>query len=470
MSGLLFRSVNKTTSAPTITVGDLSVNSNGGGVFGGGSAYGVTWGSLEITVRHDGTKFMAWYNRVKSNSDFSNIFYCESTDGETWTNHTELGIIGNGTEVYFDGTYYHLLICTGYTAPQINYYRSTSPNSGFSLIQAGVITNSGTSYTSVWNPSIHVEGGTWYVSFDGRGASYQANMTSGSSLTSLTKQGAIYADGEMSPCVRKVGSTYYAPCHVDDGGVTLPSSLKWKTSSSLTSGWSDGGWLARIYNTNNQDQLADPYIIEVDGVTHLFYEQIPDQIDFTQFRMCHATYPGTIADFQQACANSPIADTRPTLSSGKVTMTLNSGASIGAVTMDNTPATAVGSAGAVTPGTYYLSGTTLVLGTAGKSVVTLADRSPLTIGASSTWSQSGTSITVNDTAVGVRSTVAGTVYSPSGGRLVFGGTHGSRFEASLDGSTWASTVVIPSGTSTIYLGATRQAGDPSLSARVGVPL
>lgn len=476
MSGLLFRSVNKTTPAPTISVGDLTVNSTGGGVFGGGSAYGVTWGALEPTVYHNGTKFMMWYNRVKSNSDFSNIFYCESTDGETWTNQTELGIIGNGVEVYFDGTYYHMLICTGYTAPQINYYRSTSPNSGFSLVQAGVITNSGTSYNSVWNPSIYYEGGTFYVTFDGRdpAASYQGNLATGSSLTSLTKQGAFAAMGDMGECLVKSGGAYYSAGHQDDGSVTLPSSLMWYQASSILplSGWGAArkGWLARIYNSNNTDQLADPFVIEVNGTTHLFYEQIPDQIDFTQFRMCHATYPGTVADFYRACLNSPISDTRPTLSSGKVTMTLNTGASIASVTMDGAAATQVGSAGSVTTGTYYQSGTTLILGTSGKSVVKLTPGGSLTIGASSTWTQTGTTITANDARVGTRSTVSATVYSTAGGRLVFSGTYASRFSASLDNSTWAQSVVVPAGSSTVYLGVTRQAGDPTLTAKVGVPL
>ncbi len=93
----------------------------------------------------------------------------------------------------------------------------------------------------------------------------------------------------------------------------------------------------------------------------------------------------------------------------------------------------------------------------------------LTLVSGSTWSQVGTTLTIRDALVGTRNTTQAIVYSPTGGRLVFGGTFGSRFQASLDGSTWASSISIPAGTSTVYLCVTRQSGDSTMTAQVGIP-
>ena len=70
---------------------------------------------------------------------------------------------------------------------------------------------------------------------------------------------------------------------------------------------------------------------------------------------------------------------------------------------------------------------------------------------------------------GSPTSVQATVVSQNGGTLVFDGVHASRFNASLDGATWASTIAIPAGTTAIYLRFTPQSGDTTVTARVGVP-
>lgn len=87
----------------------------------------------------------------------------------------------------------------------------------------------------------------------------------------------------------------------------------------------------------------------------------------------------------------------------------------------------------------------------------------------SVWSQSGTSVTLNHAPSGVRSTVAATVYSTQGGLVRFLGADASRFSVSADGTTWSDRLQIASGSRTIYLGVTPQAGDAALAATVGIP-
>lgn len=94
--------------------------------------------------------------------------------------------------------------------------------------------------------------------------------------------------------------------------------------------------------------------------------------------------------------------------------------------------------------------------------------------ASTAWEQVGTSITVRTTSddefAPTPATVTATVNSPAGGLLRFRGTDAARFAASVDGTTWASTVDIPAGENTIYLRVTPTAAGTTMSAEIGVPI
>lgn len=102
------------------------------------------------------------------------------------------------------------------------------------------------------------------------------------------------------------------------------------------------------------------------------------------------------------------------------------------------------------------------------TVVDSAPPDPLTIVGATGWTQASTALTVNG-AVGVRTSTQATVYSTTGGIVVFSGTHAGRFSASLDGTSWSSSITVPSGSTTIYLSCLPQSGDMTLSASVGVP-
>lgn len=95
--------------------------------------------------------------------------------------------------------------------------------------------------------------------------------------------------------------------------------------------------------------------------------------------------------------------------------------------------------------------------------------SSLTIAPTAVWSQTGTTVTATRAPRLQRSVTTAAVISAQGGLVQFRGTHASRFEVSLDGVTWSSTVTVPAGTSTIYLGVTPQLGDTTMTAQIGIP-
>lgn len=93
--------------------------------------------------------------------------------------------------------------------------------------------------------------------------------------------------------------------------------------------------------------------------------------------------------------------------------------------------------------------------------------SSLAITPTAVWSQSGSVITLTNAPT--PSVASASAYSPSGGVIRFMGTHADRFAASLDGVTYATTITISAGTSSIFLRVTPQPGDSVISASVGIP-
>ncbi len=104
----------------------------------------------------------------------------------------------------------------------------------------------------------------------------------------------------------------------------------------------------------------------------------------------------------------------------------------------------------------------------GSAAAESAAGSLLVLPSSSAWEQVGTSIFVRT--VNEPSSVEATVTGTAGGLLRFAGADAARFDASLDGITWASAVDVPAGTSTVHLRVTPVAPGTTLSAEVGVPV
>lgn len=88
---------------------------------------------------------------------------------------------------------------------------------------------------------------------------------------------------------------------------------------------------------------------------------------------------------------------------------------------------------------------------------------------STEWSQVDALISVRVSAAET-STVAATVTSTGGGLIRYRGADAGLFEVSLDGTTWATAVDVPTGTSTVYLRVTPATAGSTLSAEVGVPV
>lgn len=104
----------------------------------------------------------------------------------------------------------------------------------------------------------------------------------------------------------------------------------------------------------------------------------------------------------------------------------------------------------------------------GDATVETDSASLLVLPSSSAWEQVGSSIFVRtvDEPCSVQATVTGT----AGGLLRFAGTDADKFDASLNGTTWASPIDIPEGTVTVYLRVTPDAPGVTLTAEIGVPV
>lgn len=91
----------------------------------------------------------------------------------------------------------------------------------------------------------------------------------------------------------------------------------------------------------------------------------------------------------------------------------------------------------------------------------------------SAWTQSAAGASVGRqvtayTARGARDSVAMTVYSAAGGRVRVAGTDSSKWDVSLDGSTWAKSVTISAGRTDMYLSVIPGSSDTALSCDIGV--
>ena len=297
---------------------------------------------LEAAVIHDGTTFHMWYHGAYSDYEktaYGNgnynlwqinggvIRYRSSTDGDTWTDSVVIidrPATGTGCAqpaVAYDSGYYHMLV----SIPEQrgwDYYRSSTPGSGWTLIKTNVLgfgsPDGNGQYTetppnppgTAWdgygtgNISFWREGSVWQGVYEaGRQAGEWAiGRFSGSDLENLTKYAGnpVVSAGSGKtlggPEVHRVGSTYVMFAHQTIAGATdtIPTQIVAYTSPDLDT-WTSAGDLFAVSHTGygSKSQDADPSVVEVDGVTHIFWEYLYQQCDCPD--ICHATYDGTIA-------------------------------------------------------------------------------------------------------------------------------------------------------------------------------
>ena len=310
---------------------------------------------LEAVVYHDGTTFHMWYHGAYSDyektaygNELYNLWqlnggvirYRSSTDGDTWTDSViviDRPATGTGCAlpfVCYDGGYYHMLV----SIPEQHgwdYYRSDTPDSGWTLVKTAVLgfgdpdgswqytkTPSGDAWDNYRTGNICFwrEGSTWqgmYEAMDSATYAWQPGRFSAPDLEHITKYagnpvlsaGAGKALG--GPDVHKVGSTYYAFFHrtIAEATTNIPTEIVAYTSTDLDT-WTFVDDLFHVshagYGETSQD--ADASVVEVDGVTHIFWEYLYEQHDCPD--ICYATFAGTIAEMLAPGAEVILADYR----------------------------------------------------------------------------------------------------------------------------------------------------------------
>jgi len=225
----------------------------------------------------------------------SAICYAESTDGFNWTRKTGtlLATLIRPDIVKIGSTYYLFTSITGGSA--INLYTATDGVT-FTLNTSGVITvGTGGAWDSgnVNNSIVWVEGSTWYMLYDGStgGGGYQIGLATASAAAGpWTKSGSNPVVGNLPgtvghPNLHKLGSTYWMWA-LSSGSSTgvLPSDTVRYTSTNLTS-WTQNPSGVFVYPRATADegagalqgQVADPYLVEVNGRTLYWYDAAPDQ-------------------------------------------------------------------------------------------------------------------------------------------------------------------------------------------------
>lgn len=238
-------------------------------------------------VRYDGDLFKAWYEGGWSAPA---IGYATSPDGITWTKYASNPIISNAARsclVIQDDLYILYYAAAGFGAIM----RTTSTNgySGWTtaataLAGTAVAWSDGWANNHVWYNST---ANLWYMLVEGRsgtGPWQIALATSSDGLTFtisgsgfLTSLQIVSAGSYSHPWLlspQKTDGLYHLWYHGTAVSGELPSDIYHATSPDLTT-WtilnSNLPVLTRTGEPSGTDQVADPCLLEVDGVSYLFY-------------------------------------------------------------------------------------------------------------------------------------------------------------------------------------------------------
>jgi hypothetical protein len=194
------------------------------------------------------------------------------------------------------GGTYHMLTwyaayITGGTGNRIDYYTSpTGAPGSWSLVQTGVIVNPVIT-AEVGNNTFEHDGSEYKVLAE-MGPSWNANLYTGAALTSL----APYAgnpvipsyDGHGTSCGELQSSTIGGERIIfghdsNTAGAVTPTEITLYAAPDVTGPWIKEDWVLHLTGYWNADptkaygansQLADPSIVELDGKTFIFYEDI----------------------------------------------------------------------------------------------------------------------------------------------------------------------------------------------------
>ena len=217
-----------------------------------------------------------------------NTYYAESADGINWTryptaivaNHSRNFVIKSGS------TYY--LYAANSTDTQIDEYTSSNGRD-FSLAHSSVVSlGSGGSWnsTNVANSGGTIVAGTLYLFVEGsNGSVWTDGLFTSTDFSTFTANGGnplISASGSVGgPSMPfQIGNTWYMWLHVAPSGL-LPTDIYRYSAPALT-----GPWTQNLESLPRQTldegvstslgQLADPFILQVNNKTYLWYSASTD--------------------------------------------------------------------------------------------------------------------------------------------------------------------------------------------------
>jgi hypothetical protein len=229
--------------------------------------------------------FKMWYS-----SGVGKISYAESLTGlpNTWVKYTLNPVVADHTRAHamkVGETY----VMFAHGVGGLNKLTSTDGIS-WSVAATGVLASGG---ASDWDDTINnvfvwIEGSTWYMLYEGNlGAGvYKAGLATsvndGVTFTKSSSNPVISGTGSVSHAwLRKVGATYYSYFHVTTSSVLPTDGAKYK-STNLINWTRHPSGLAFPRTAPNEGagsaagQVADIHLLEVNGVTYMYYTAMID--------------------------------------------------------------------------------------------------------------------------------------------------------------------------------------------------
>lgn len=237
-----------------------------------------------------GTVFKAWFTAGWSNPA---INYAESYDGKAWLRYANNPLTVNGRcrsyTMKVENTYYHFIKNT--ISGAIDLYTSTN-GINLTLDTANVLvkgTAGAWDELAIENMSVIIEGGTWYMFYDGRTTSpnyYRTGLATSPDGRVWTKYGVNPIINELfnggAAEVKKIGTSFYLWV-LGGAGSNLPTDLIYRYKSADLLTWArDTDNFVFIRSTADEGggtaigQVADPFLIEYNNKVYLYYSASSD--------------------------------------------------------------------------------------------------------------------------------------------------------------------------------------------------
>ncbi len=236
--------------------------------------------------------FKMWHSGGLENyGDDINIYYAESIDGISWTKYTTSFVLANHSCGYvckISSTYYLFasLQSGANYHQQIDVYTSSNgiawTSAKANAIPKGPAVSSDARVGNCW---FAIEGGVWYMLYDGfEDPAWVMLLATSTDGLNWTKRGKVngFVGTKGGCCFFKVGDYYYNWNHGCDTSAQLPSDLYRYRSKDFIN-WERDVLTNTLVRTRYDEgvnlssgQMADPSILEHNGKVYLFYDASPN--------------------------------------------------------------------------------------------------------------------------------------------------------------------------------------------------